>query len=94
MNNTQLKISSFAKINRCLRILGKRSDGYHEIDTVLQTVSLHDELTFTPRHDQEILLRCDAGDIPTDNTNLVIRAAEALNRIAPERRGVSVDLLK
>jgi 4-diphosphocytidyl-2-C-methyl-D-erythritol kinase len=94
VNNHQLKVSSFAKINRYLRILGKRPDGYHEIDTVLETVSLHDELTFTPREDDEIILHCDVHDIPSDNTNLIVRAAEALNRGVAKRFGVNVDLVK
>ena len=94
VNNNQLKISSFAKINPCLRILGKRPDGYHEIDTILQTVSLHDDLTFTASEDHEVTLHCDTLDIPSDNTNLIIRAAEALHRIAPQRTGVHVEVVK
>jgi len=94
VNNNQLKISSFAKINPCLRILGKRSDGYHEIDTILQTISLHDELIFTPREDQEVVLHCNVPDIPTGNTNLIIRAAEVLKGITSKGRGVDVELVK
>ena len=41
-----ITLPAFAKINLSLRVLGKRADGYHEIDTVLQTVSLHDTITF------------------------------------------------
>jgi 4-diphosphocytidyl-2-C-methyl-D-erythritol kinase len=94
VNTNSLKISSFAKVNRSLRILGKRADGYHEIDTVFQTVSLHDDLTFTRRDDHEIILHCDAHDIPTDHTNLIVRAAEALNQIGETRHGVDVNLVK
>jgi 4-diphosphocytidyl-2-C-methyl-D-erythritol kinase len=62
-----------------LRIIGKRADGFHEIDTTLQTVSLHDDLTFTLRDDDKLVLQCDVASIPTDATNLIIRAAAALN---------------
>ncbi|HJX91578.1 MAG TPA: 4-(cytidine 5'-diphospho)-2-C-methyl-D-erythritol kinase [Pyrinomonadaceae bacterium] len=94
MNESTLKLPSFAKINRTLRVLGKRPDGFHEIDSNLQTVSLHDELTFTPRDDQEIVLNCDTPGIPTDSSNLILRAALALRRLVPEASGVSVQLTK
>ena len=67
---------SFAKINWSLRILGKRSDGFHDLETLFQTISLHDELTF--REGEGVTLTCDDPSIPTDDTNLVIRAAKAV----------------
>jgi 4-diphosphocytidyl-2-C-methyl-D-erythritol kinase len=70
-------VKSFAKINWSLRITGKRSDGFHDLETVFQTISLHDELTFTPA--EELSLTCDDPSIPTDDTNLVMRAARAVN---------------
>ena len=79
MTKTSLKLPSFAKINWYLRILGKRSDGYHEIVTVLQTISLADELTFDVDVEKGgLTLTCDDPTIPTDNTNLIIKAAGAL----------------
>jgi 4-diphosphocytidyl-2-C-methyl-D-erythritol kinase len=74
-----LKLPSFAKINWTLRVAGKRPDGYHEVATVLQTVSLCDELTFEFRDDGEISLTCDDPSIPVDETNLIVRAARALS---------------
>ncbi len=70
-------LPSFAKINCSLRILGKRPDGYHEIRTVLQTVSLHDTLRFAPAG-SEITLSCDDPLLPTNQKNLIVRAAIAL----------------
>ena len=67
---------SYAKINWALRITGKRADGFHDLETVFQTISLHDELTFTAS--ERLILTCDDPAIPTDDTNLVIRAARAL----------------
>ncbi len=69
---------SFAKINWTLRILGKRTDGFHELCTVFQTVSLHDTLHFEPA--REISLTCDQESIPVDDRNLVVQAAEILHR--------------
>ncbi|HEV7240129.1 MAG TPA: 4-(cytidine 5'-diphospho)-2-C-methyl-D-erythritol kinase [Thermoanaerobaculia bacterium] len=68
---------SYAKINWALRITGKRADGFHELETVFQTISLHDELTFTPS--DRLSLTCDDPSIPIDETNLVMRAARAVN---------------
>ena len=66
---------SYAKINWSLRITGRRPDGYHDLETVFQTISLHDTLTFTPS--DRLALTCTDPTIPTDETNLVMRAARA-----------------
>ncbi len=94
MDDLNLKVASFAKINRSLRILGKRSDGYHEIDTILQTVSLHDEIAFSRREDQEIVLTCDTPEIPIDRTNLIVRAALKLRERFPKTSGSNIYLTK
>jgi 4-diphosphocytidyl-2-C-methyl-D-erythritol kinase len=89
-----LTLPSFAKINRSLRILGKRPDGYHEIRTVLQTVSLHDTLQFSIAPDPEITLSCDNPVIPNDQNNLIMRAAMTLRDHYGVRTGVSIHLEK
>lgn len=73
-------MKSFAKINWSLRITGKRADGFHDLETIFQTISLHDDLTFTPS--QQLTLTCDDPAVPVDDTNLVIRAARAVNATA------------
>ena len=79
MTTTTLKLPSFAKINWFLRVLGKRPDGYHDVVTVLQTISLSDELTFvSDRKEGPLTLTCDDPTIPTDKENLIIQAANAL----------------
>jgi 4-diphosphocytidyl-2-C-methyl-D-erythritol kinase len=70
-------MKSYAKINWALRIVGKRADGFHELETVFQTISLHDELTF--READHLSLTCDDPTIPVDETNLVLRAARAVD---------------
>ena len=95
MTNTSLKLSSFAKINSFLRILGKRpDDGYHELVTLLQTVSLCDELSFQLRDDDQIVLHCDDPSIPTDETNLIVKAAVALNKRLQSSHGAEITLTK
>lgn len=70
---------AFAKLNLGLRVLGKRPDGYHEIDTILQTVSLTDRLTFW-RGGEGLIVRCSDPDVPAGRENLVWKALEALRR--------------
>ncbi len=71
-----MQVRSFAKINWSLRVTGKRPDGFHDLETVFQSISLFDTLTFT--HAERLSLTCDDPTIPVDDTNLVIRAAQAL----------------
>ena len=94
MNTISLTLPSFAKINWSLRVLGKRPNGYHEVLTVLQTVSLSDELTFRLRDDDRIHVSCDDRSVPTDETNLVVKAALALRKRVQSSRGADVALTK
>src|SRR5687768_16789526 len=82
-----MKLPSPAKINWSLRITGKRPDGFHDLETVFQTISLHDELIF--READALTLTCDDPSIPTDCTNLVLRAARAV-----DARPVAIELRK
>ena len=94
MDSESITIPAFAKINWSLRVLGRRDDGYHEIDTVLQTVSLHDTITFEETSDDVIRLWCDDRSIPADENNLVWRAAAALRERYSVRRGARIRLEK
>jgi len=69
-----MEVRSYAKINWALRVTGKRADGYHDIETLFQTISLHDTLTF--RTAERLSLTC--AELSVDETNLVLRAARAL----------------
>jgi len=69
-------MKAYAKINWALRVTGKRADGFHDIETLFQTISLHDTLTF--ERADAISLTCDDPSIPVDDTNLVVRAAKAI----------------
>ncbi|MCG3163830.1 MAG: 4-diphosphocytidyl-2-C-methyl-D-erythritol kinase [Acidobacteria bacterium] len=88
-----LTLPSFAKINWTLEILGKRPDGYHELRTLLQTVSVADELTFELAG-QGIEIHCDHPDVPCDETNLVHRAATLLDEFTGAGKGVRITINK
>lgn len=94
MNQSSLSIPSFAKINWDLHILGKRPDGYHEVRTLLQTISLHDDIHFEASGDGGISLSCDDPDIPTDEQNIIVRAAAALKDRYKVDRGARIWLEK
>jgi 4-diphosphocytidyl-2-C-methyl-D-erythritol kinase len=81
-----LSLPAFAKINLDLRILGLRGDGYHDVRTILQTLALHDTLTFVPR-EGAFTIQCDDAEVPTDRRNLVWHAAALLWKTAGKRRG-------
>lgn len=75
-------------------MLGRRDDGYHEVSTILQTISLHDDLEFELTNDGIVHFACEHPDIPTDDGNLVIRAAKALKDRYRVRAGASIRLIK
>ena len=91
-----VRMRAFAKINLSLRVLGSRSDGYHEVRTVLQSLALHDTLTFQDAAGA-FRIACDDEACPTDATNLVWQAAARVWAAAGRRgdpRGVHVRIVK
>jgi 4-diphosphocytidyl-2-C-methyl-D-erythritol kinase len=82
-----MRVAAHAKINWSLRVIGKAPDGYHDIETLFQTISLHDVLTIETA--ERLSLTCSDPSIPSDDTNLVLRAARAIGitaRIHLEKR--------
>src|SRR4051812_18222994 len=80
-----VRVRAFAKINLTLRVLGRRSDGYHELRTTFQSITLHDTLEFV-RTGAGFSIACDDPRCPADSSNLVWRAAEALWSVAGRNR--------
>ena len=74
---TAITIRAHAKINLDLRVLGTRPDGFHELRTVFQAISLHDTITCVPR-EGPFTIECATAGVPLDRSNLVWRAAEKL----------------
>ncbi|MBI3321440.1 MAG: 4-(cytidine 5'-diphospho)-2-C-methyl-D-erythritol kinase [Candidatus Omnitrophica bacterium] len=82
-----------AKLNLYLRVLGRRPDGYHEIETLFERIDLADELTFEA-HPGEIILTCTDPSLACGEDNLVIQAARALQRLCGTTRGARIHLTK
>jgi 4-diphosphocytidyl-2-C-methyl-D-erythritol kinase len=75
ISNPQLTLKAPAKINLFLKVVGRRTDGYHDIESLMQKVELADELRFY-RQEEGISLTCSNADLPEDKENLVYRAAQ------------------
>lgn len=83
-----------AKLNLFLEILGRRPDGYHEVETLMVAVDLHDTLTFADDPSGRITLHCDDPTMPTGLDNLVVKAAERLKGASGCDRGATIGLRK
>jgi 4-diphosphocytidyl-2-C-methyl-D-erythritol kinase len=93
----EIRIPAFAKINLRLDILGKRSDGYHELRTIFQTISLHDELILRTSRRPGISLTILGNETLSREPlrkNLVYKAVDALQRELKIRSGVEIELHK
>jgi 4-diphosphocytidyl-2-C-methyl-D-erythritol kinase len=88
-----LRLPSFAKVNLGLEVLGLREDGYHELRTLFQAIDLHDDVVLRPGG-RDVTIQCDHPLVPTDGTNLAVRAAVALRRYARVETGVAIELKK
>ena len=81
------------KVNLLLNILGRRADGFHELESVMHPIRVFDRLTFS-RAAQGIQLTCSSPGLPTDARNLVYRAAVMFLETAKIKDGARVDLEK
>ena len=91
LNKTVLRINANAKINLCLAITGKRDDGYHLIDTVMQSVTLRDRVTLSPC--RKIKVICSSGDI-AEEKNIAYIAAKTFFEEVGINAGVKIRLRK
>jgi 4-diphosphocytidyl-2-C-methyl-D-erythritol kinase len=90
-----MQVLAPAKINISLRILGQRSDGFHEIETLIAPISICDEIKIEQRSGKrKIVFRCDNPSVPKGDDNLVLRAAKLFFEEMKLTRGVSIKLKK
>lgn len=90
--SNSFELKSFCKINWNLYVLGKRDDGFHELSTIFQTVSLHDQISFA--ENKTLALSCNDENIPTDESNLIIKAANLLQNSFGISKGAKIHLEK
>ena len=87
-------VSAPAKINLYLDVVSRREDGYHEILSIMQAVSLCDEIAVEISGDKGIQLLCDDDSLPTDRANIAYRAAELFMKYAGIECGIKINLRK
>lgn len=92
MKGEGFRLPSYAKINWLLRVRGRRDDGFHELCTIFQTVSLADEIAF--EESDVLTLACDDVRVPVDETNLIVKAARLLQNESGTTRGARLRLAK
>ncbi len=102
--SVEIVVRAPAKLNLYLEVLGRRNDGYHDVETLMVPVSLCDVLTFRDSPEEQVLLSLDwgaskaaddsVGGLPAGAENLVVRAVELLRRRFAVGRGARMRLLK
>jgi 4-diphosphocytidyl-2-C-methyl-D-erythritol kinase len=93
MKTPRLTLPAPAKLNLMLHILGRREDGYHELQTLFQFLDYGDELSFAVRDDGEIRLQTEIPGVPHDS-NLIVKAARALQKQSGCTLGIDIWLEK
>jgi 4-diphosphocytidyl-2-C-methyl-D-erythritol kinase len=89
----ELRLHAYAKVNLTLDVLGARSDGYHDIESVMHTISLHDSLVLREAGaGVELVVHGDG--VPNDMRNLVLRTAQLLREMFAVDRAVQIELVK
>lgn len=91
MNEYQIK--AFAKINLGLDVVGRLENGYHQVRMIMQTVGIYDELTLE-RTASGIIVTTDCGELPTDENNLVYKAAKLMKEHYGISQGLRIHLKK
>lgn len=86
-------IKAYAKINLALDVVGRLTNGYHQVKMVMQTVGIYDELTLQ-RADSGIVLTTDSGELPTDENNLIYKAVRLMQEKYGLQEGVRIHLQK
>ena len=89
-----IKLKAYGKINLGLDVLGKRDDGYHDLDMIMQSVDLHDVITITKNDSGEITVKSSTSKIPNDKSNLAYRAAKLLMEEFNIEKGVDIEIEK
>ena len=92
---TTLYEGAFAKINLTLDVLGKRDDGYHDLKSIMQTISIRDDVEIDVDTGKPWVLHCSNESIPTDERNLAWKAARVFfDRIGREPDGIEIRITK
>ncbi len=90
----RLTVHSPAKLNLVLDVLGKRPDGFHELRTIFERISLADQITLTRNKSHKISIRCAHPHVPLSSKNLAFKAAMMLSRDFSISEGLDINIVK
>lgn len=91
----EIKVKAYAKINLLLDIVGTRTDGYHDLFMIMQSINLYDDVTVAQTKSKSITITCDKPGIPLDEKNIAYRAAVAFFKsVGIKNTGINIDILK
>ncbi len=92
---TSISLKAFAKINLTLKILGIRPDGFHEIESIMQNVSLYDEIEIRSKFDgNSIEIHCSDDNVPAGEGNICYKAAQLIRKKFNIEKGISIEIKK
>ena len=89
-----IRVRAHAKINLYLDVVGKREDGYHNLETIFHSIGLHDEVIVRKQARKGITVHCEHPGVPCDSRNLAHRAAQCLSDEVGGIGGVAIDIYK
>lgn len=89
-----IKLKAYAKINLGLDVVRKREDGYHEVRMIMQTIGLYDKLSMNATNNSSIKVKTNLHYLPTDNNNLVYKAATLIREKYDIKEGIYINLEK
>lgn len=90
----KIRINAMAKINLGLDVLRRRENGYHDVKMIMQAVNIYDTLDFVKKDEPGIVVKVDAMELPTDENNLIYKAAKLLYGKCGMEQGVEITLTK
>lgn len=91
----EIKVKAYAKINLLLDIVAARTDGYHDLFMIMQSIGLYDTVTVTQNKSRKITITCNIDDIPLDEKNIAYKAASAFFKSTKiKNSGINIDIQK
>ena len=90
----KIRLKAMAKINLGLDVVGKREDGYHEVKMIMQTIRMYDQIELESTEEPGIRVSTNLNYLPTNEDNLVYKAAKLLMDEFDVKKGVKIDLRK
>lgn len=91
----EIKVNAYAKINLMLDIVATRTDGYHDLFMIMQSIGIYDTITISQTNSKKITITCNIDDIPLNEKNIAYKAADTFfNGTKIKNKGIHIDIVK